>query len=68
MTQPASRLRRIGGLLLLIAGLLLASDGLLPMRSSGPNPYWVEFWGGILLLLVGAWVRYGGTKDERNPH
>jgi hypothetical protein len=41
----------------MMCGALLAVDGLLPMRSAGPNPAWFEFVLGILICSIGWLVR-----------
>jgi hypothetical protein len=41
----------------MVLGLLIAVDGLLPMRSVGPNPSWIEFVLGIVICSVGWFVR-----------
>jgi hypothetical protein len=41
----------------MMCGALFAVDGLLPVRSVGPNPSWLEFVLGAVICSVGWFVR-----------
>lgn len=53
MTKFGSSALRFCGVVLLVVGILFAADGLLPLRSGGPNPSWVEFMIGAVICIVG---------------
>jgi hypothetical protein len=55
MRHIASSLLQILGAILLVFGVLLAVDGLLPLRSHAPNPAWIEAVIGVVLFMVG-WI------------
>jgi cobalamin synthase len=55
MTKFVATAFRICGVILLVAGVLVAADGLLPMRSAGPNPSWFEFVFGAVICIAG-WI------------
>jgi hypothetical protein len=57
MSHLSSRLLLIGGVALLVFGVLIFADGLLPTRSAGPNSSWFEIVTGIVLCIVGWLLR-----------
>jgi hypothetical protein len=57
MSHLSSRLLQIGGVVLLVFGVLFLADGLLPLRSAGPNPSWFEVVVGVVLCIVGWLLR-----------
>ena len=57
MSHLPSRLMRITGLALLVLGILLVLDGLLPTRSDGPNPSWLVATVGVVLCVAGWMLR-----------
>lgn len=50
--------------LLWTLGLLVTLDGLLPMRSSGPNPAWSEVAIGVLIFALGILMRRRALSDS----
>ena len=55
------------GLLLIMFGIFTLFDGILPMRSHGPNPLYAEIVTGILVGGVGWFIRYVGVKMINHP-
>jgi uncharacterized membrane protein len=56
--SPVSRtILALLGLLAMLAGIALLVDGLLPTRSHGPNPSWLEVMVGVFMVLAGFVVR-----------
>lgn len=45
---------RLAGIVGVCGGGLLINDGLLPMRSHGPNPSWAEVRLGVCVTCVGV--------------
>ena len=53
---------RVVGLLFVVGGILLVADAVLPMRSRGPNPSWIEFGAGAIFAILGWRIsRYGAA-------
>ena len=53
MSQTLSRFLQILGITFLVVGILIVADGLLPLRSQAPNPFWIEIAIGLVLSVVG---------------
>jgi hypothetical protein len=57
MTKLSATVFRVIGIILLVVGILIAADGLLPLRSAGPNPSWFEFLFGTVICITGWIIR-----------
>lgn len=66
MRQIAYRLLQIFGIVLLVLGVIFIGDGLLPLRSHGPNPSWVEVAAGVTFTVIG-WIlrRHARNRLQR---
>ena len=55
------------GLLAMLAGIALLLDGLLPIRSHGPNPSGLEVVAGFVICLAGFLVRRVACRAPIDP-
>lgn len=55
------------GLMAMVAGVVLVLNGLLPLRSHGPNPSWLEVVCGLLLGIAGFLLRHFTRRAPANP-
>ncbi len=66
--SPVSRtILALLGLLAMLAGIALLLDGLLPTRSHGPNPSWLEVVVGFVMGLAGYVVRRIARRVPAHP-
>jgi len=66
--SPVSRtILSLLGLLAMLAGIASLADGLLPIRSHGPNPSWLEVVVGFVLGLAGFVVRRMARRVPADP-
>jgi uncharacterized membrane protein HdeD (DUF308 family) len=55
------------GVVAMLAGVLLLLDGLLPVRSHGTNPSWLEVAVGLLIGVAGFVMRRMARRAPVNP-
>lgn len=71
MKRKLAIVLRIIGVLIALCGVFFIHDGLLPMRSHGPNPLWSEVYLGLLVgstglivWLLASWVLRGLARRD----
>ena len=66
--RPLSRIvAALFGLLTILAGVPVLLDGLLPIRSHGPNPSVVEVIVGLAICVTGLFVRRRARRTLTHP-
>ena len=67
MRSRSKTIAGLFGLLAMVVGIALLLDGLLPMRSHGPNPSALEVAVGFVIGLAGFVVRRMARRSPAGP-
>jgi len=67
MRSTSKSFTALFGLLIMLVGLALLLDGLLPIRSHGPNPSIGELVAGLAICLTGFLVRRMARRTTTHP-